>query len=163
MKRIVLALAAITSLVALAPGTVNAQSYVPGQPQTLTYSPGPIYPGQAITATAGNFCPGALVTFLLGGTSIGTATANANGVAVLNTTAPATTGTFAGSAQSTTPCAFTATASLVVSPVPTTTVGGGLPATGSEPMNWTRAGGVAVLIGLGLIGATRLRRRPQAV
>ena len=161
MKRIFGLLVLATATAFVAPAVANAQ--YPTSAPVVTVSSASLAPGEALTLGTQNFCAGAAVTFRIGGTSVGTATASAAGVASLVTTAPAAAGSYTVTAASTTPCALTTSSTINVAAAPGTTAGGGLPATGSEPMNWVRAGGIAVLLGFGLIGAARLRRPNTAV
>jgi len=167
MKKIFGALLLSMAVAAAAPAIASAD--YPNTPPVVGSSSSTPAPGAPITLSVQSFCPGAVVTFRIGTNVVGTATANASGVASIVTTAPAAAGTFTVQATSTTPCNLTATTSISVqAPAPATTVPGppptvpgGLPRTGSEPMNWVRTGGIALLVGLGMVGAARLRRRPQ--
>jgi hypothetical protein len=159
MKRVLLALGVMAATVAVA-SPVAAQNGYPNTPPTVTSSSQSVVPGGPITLSTQNFCGGAQVTFRVGGTTVGTATASSAGVASLQTTAPATAGTYTVQAQSTTPCALTASSTITVTAPTATTVAPILPPTGAEPMNWARTGIIALLIGAGLVGASRLRRRP---
>ena len=166
MRKIFGALLLSMAVAAAAPAIASAD--YPNTPAVVGSSSSTPAPGAPITLSVQSFCPGAVVTFRIGTNVVGTATANATGVASIVTAAPAAAGTFTVQATSTTPCNLTATTSISVqAPVPPTnppvppTIPGGLPATGSEPMNWVRTGGIALLVGLGMVGAARLRRRPQ--
>jgi hypothetical protein len=163
MKRVLLALGVVFAAFFILPSAAQAQtSCYPTCAPTVTSSSSSVVPGGPITLQTQGFCAGANVTFRVGGTTVGTATAGTNGTATLQTSAPATAGTYTVQAQSADPCALTASSTITVTSPTATTVGPVLPPTGSEPMNWTRAGIVAVLIGLGLVGAARLRRRPAS-
>jgi LPXTG-motif cell wall-anchored protein len=161
MKRFFAALAATAALALLVtPSTAQAQQGSTQPSVGVQTGSGSITPGGSLPLSATGFCPGAVVTFRVGG-SVATATASSTGVASVTVTAPATAGTYTVTAQSPAPCALTASGSIVVTSLPVPIPPGGLPATGSEPINWVRTGGIALLVGLGMVGAARLRRRTQ--
>ncbi|CAN5603951.1 hypothetical protein BH20ACT2_BH20ACT2_25010 [soil metagenome] len=94
LKRL-LALGAALVLAAMgsaAMGTAQAQTYPPAD-NSLTASDTTLAPGDPITLTASIFQAGSTVTFTLFSTpaTLGTATADAGGVATLNGTIPADT------------------------------------------------------------------------
>jgi LPXTG-motif cell wall-anchored protein len=177
VKRFLLVLALVTgALITASPGQVGAQqpparpcssdpthpSYPSCVPRVTPGTAGSLAPGATLTLTAADFCPGVVVTFRVGGTVVGTAIPNASGVASLVIAAPSSGGTFTTTAESAAPCALVASGSItVVAPAPPAAPPAGeLPRTGAEPMNWLRTGGIALLVGLGMVGAARLRRRP---
>jgi hypothetical protein len=79
---------ALLGLLALAAGPAHAQTYSGGA--TITVSDGTVAPGQPVTATATGFAPDSGVDFTLFSdpVSLGTATADADGVATLTFTMP---------------------------------------------------------------------------
>ena len=83
LKRAILVAA---SLVLLTASAAAAQQYPPAV-NSLTLSPGSAAPGSQVTATAQSFEPGSTVSFELNGV-LGTATADASGVATLTFTVP---------------------------------------------------------------------------
>ena len=151
------ALAALFALALVAPASPAHAQYTPG----VSVVPPNVAPGGSVTVTACCFAPGSTVTFTVGGATLGTALADANGVASGTFTVPANVSgalTVAASDGTT-----TQSATVTVTGVTATTAGvGGLPVTGSDarPLGLAAAGlvGAGVLV---LIGVTR-RRAPAA-
>ena len=83
MIRRLLLLAGALVLMLAAPA--HAQ-YTPG----ISVNPPTVVPGGTVTVTACCFQPGSTVTFTIGGATLGTALADANGVATGSFTVPAT-------------------------------------------------------------------------
>jgi hypothetical protein len=136
--------------------------------------------GGPVTFTISNFCPDTLVTFAVGSTVIGTGTADATGSASISTSAPVAPGSYTvtGTSNGTGSCALVASMSVVVQALPgvvlpdtgagaTTPAAGtganiALPVTGGGgTMPGLRIGATALIVGLGLFGGAKLRRRSR--
>lgn len=162
MKKLLTALAALLAVFGFAgAGTVSAaEDCYPLCEAALTVSTPAPAPGAKFTATFTGADPGETVKFEFNGGSA-TATANAEGVAIVELVAPSLGGTFPIKATGQT-SGRSATASITVTVPPTTTVpGGDLPGTGTDSGQTILMAGGLVVVGAGLAGVAGLRRRPR--
>lgn len=160
MKRfLIVALSVLTTTLMMFAPTAAHAAYPPGSATVSSSSSSPI-PGGAITLTAAGFCAGAVVSFSIGGTAIGTATAGTTGSASISATAPTTAGSYTVVA-STTNAACPLSASLALTVRAVAAPGDGLPTTGSDSSSGLMMGGLAVVLGAGLLGVAAFRRRPR--
>ncbi len=157
MKRVLGILVGILAMMTFVPNAVHAD-YPPGS-ATVSTSDGNPPPGGPLTLSAAGFCAGANVTFSINGTIVGTAIAGADGKASIVTTAPTTPGTFTVVASTDfKTCPLTAQASLSVA-LPAVN----LPVTGTDSSTGLRIGGLALLLGVGLVTVAATRRRTATV
>lgn len=174
IKRAATIVISLVALLALA-APAHGQQYPPG-PFGVFVSDTTVFPGQTITITAGVFAPGSTVTdtFFSQPVELGTATANADGVATLEGTIPlnATPGTHtitaSGVAADGSPLEVSTTVTVlddddgVEAPGGAGAAGGGLPITGSESLPIARIGAALLAVGGGLLFITRRRRAATA-
>lgn len=171
-RSIAFAAAALVAVLGLATAA-QAQEYPPA-PDSLTVSDSTVVAGASVTATAQVCAPGETVTFSFDGTVVGTAEANASGVATLTFAIPA--GTAPGSYTLTATCGGqtlsntitveagqgtgTVTTPAAVTPVGTGGTGGAtaLPRTGSDGAGTMARIGV-VLVAAGGLALVLSRRR----
>jgi LPXTG-motif cell wall-anchored protein len=174
-RTMVIAVAAVAALVVLGAAPVGAQQYPPAN-NFVTVDDVTPHPCQSVTITAGTYTTGSTVDFSLdsGATSLGSAAADASGVATLTAAIPE--GTQSGS-HKVTASGTTATGPLTQSitvdvsgscagaaatPVTTAGASGRLPKTGSNStMPLARAAALLMAVGGMLLLATR-RRRAEA-
>lgn len=165
MKRVIGVIVAMAAVLGF--GLGSAAAYPVGGP-TVTSDKAVYTAGAPATFTASGFTPGALVTFqieqTLGAASfssaafspIGTATANASGVASLQTTAPTSVGTYTIRASS-------ADGRFATNSIRVQAPGGGIPETGSNTSSSLQFGALAVGIGAALVAFAGLKRRRPAM
>ena len=161
------------TLVALMAAPAMAQQYPPTE-NLITVSDTTPCPGQAVTVTAQTFAPGGAVTVKLGGTVVGTPTADAAGKVSLQVTIPAGQAQGAVQVSATGPGTddtpqLTVNADVEVvacnEASPTTTPGGAgggsddLPRTGSDSTLTLVRVGVALAAAGGLLLAVSTKRR----
>jgi hypothetical protein len=142
--------AVATTTTAVATTTLAATTTTVAKPTIAVDNRTP-FAGSSVTLTAGGICAGATVTFSLSGTVLGTATANADGVASITVTLPKVAGTYTVVADSGPPCVASSSLSVTVSKL--------LPATGSHPTDWARAAFLLLVLGFGLSAIAGVRRR----
>ena len=157
MKRVLGFLTAVLATFALGATAVSA-AYPPATPTLTTTSP-TVTPGSPVTLTGSGCAAGAVVTFRLGTTVLGTAVANAAATAVLPVSAPKTPGTY--TFTSTCPDGLVASLSLAVVAFPVPTLPALVPATGTDSKGMGLTAGVLVLVGAALVGAATVRRRTR--
>jgi len=156
MKKLALALVTMSTVVFGFGMGAQAQTPVPygGSSGTSTVTPASLAPGG--NATVGiSGCPAgsSVVVVFSGATS--TVTANASGAATATVKAPATAGTYPGTAT----CGTVVSSFSVVVAAPVVPAGG-LPPTGLDGANTTTGIAVGLLVmGLGLFGVAQVRRR----
>ena len=152
MKKFVAAAAiAAVSLFAGASAASAQDGYGTTNP-TVTVSSGSPTAGSAFSVTVANCTPGGTATFVFQG-STQTATVGSAGTATASFTAPASAGTYSGTAT----CNSVAASFSVTVPA-----GGGLPATGSDSNGPTIAiASILLLAGVGMFGVANARRRDQ--
>ena len=130
-------------------------AYPPSPPSLTTPTP-TVNVGDPITLKASGFVAGPVLTFTIGGTSAGTAMADAHGVATIVASSPSAPGSFGITATS--PDGVAAGFTLTVLPA-----GASIPARGADNRGMSLTAGVLVLVGAGLLGASLLRRHHRAV
>jgi hypothetical protein len=150
-------------------GTATAQTYSGGA--SLTVDDPTVQPGQTVTATATGFQPGSVVTFTFLGAVVGTAVADANGVAVLTFDVPpglapgAYTLTASGIAPDGSPLEVTTTLTVVAAGTDATADTSrtdGLARTGTDVEDLLRVGAVLIAFGAVLVLAVRKRNQTPA-
>jgi LPXTG-motif cell wall-anchored protein len=166
IKRALTVAIAAAALLALA-APAQGQQYPPDT-VFITVSDTTVVPGQPIDISAGLFVPGspASFTFFSQPVNLGTATADADGVATLSVTIPsdATPGTHTITASGTgidgEPLSVSTTVTVLADGAAGADDGatGGLPRTGSDPMPIARIAAALVAVGGGLLFITRRRR-----
>lgn len=160
MKRILLLAAAVLLLTA-APASAQ-DPYA--DDDTIAVSDATVTPGQPITLSAKTFMPGTTVTFTMFSAPVvlGTATADANGVATITVTIPANTtpGTHRIEASGTGIDGQPLTVVTTIQVAGTATAPGssGLPTTGSDSVSLTQVA-VAVMVFGGLMVVMANKRR----
>jgi LPXTG-motif cell wall-anchored protein len=174
MKRILGALMGAVVLLAV-PTAIHATGYGV-VPPTLTASNANPQAGAPETYTASGFDPGSTVTFTITGDStvtIGAALANAAGVAVIDDTAPPQPGVYTVTATSgakSSSTVITVSGGEVGANPPGTNPAApgvpndgadGLPATGTDTVNWLQVGLALGLTGAALLGVATYRRRTR--
>lgn len=173
IKRAATLAISLVALLALA-APANGQQYPPG-PFGVFVSDTTVFPGQTITITAGIFASGSTVTdtFFSQPVELGTATADADGIATLEGTIPldATPGTHtitaSGVAPDGSPLELSTTVTVLADDDGVEAPGaggtsGGLPRTGGESVPIARIGAALLAVGGGLLFITRRRRAATA-
>ena len=149
MKKVVAA--AAVAAASLFVGASQVSAYAVDNPTATVSSASPTA-GSPFTVDVANCIPGGTATFEFQG-SIKTATVGTDGTAAASFTAPATAGSFSGTAT----CGDVAAAFSVTVPS-----GGGLPATGSSSNGATiTIASVLLLAGVGMFGVAGVRRRNE--
>lgn len=173
IKRALTLVTSVAALVALAT-PAHGQQYPPGQFGVFV-SDTTVVPGQTITISAGVFSPGSTVTFTFFSqpVTLGSATADADGVATIEATIPlnATPGTHtitaSGVAPDGSPLEVSTTVTVLAADDGVAAAGaggiaGGLPRTGEEPLPLARIAAALLAVGGGLLFVTRRRRAATA-
>ena len=156
MKRVLGILTAVVAMCAAGFVAVSPASAYPPAPPSLTTPTPTVNVGDPITLTASGFVAGPLLTFTIGGTSAGTARADAHGVATIVASSPPAPGSFGITATS--PDGVAAGFTLTVLPA-----GVSIPASGVDNRGMSLTAGVLVLVGAGLLAGSLLRRRNRAI
>jgi len=153
MKKLALALVTMSTVV-FGFG-MGAQAQYGSSSGTATVTPASLAPGGNATVGISGCPAGSSVVVVFSGTT-STVTANASGAATATVKAPATAGTFPGTAT----CGTVVSSFSVVVAAAPVVPGGGLPPTGLDGAGTTTSIAIGLLVmGLGLFGVTQIRRR----
>jgi hypothetical protein len=139
-----------------------AQSYGQGGVPTVLASSASPTAGGPLTLSVNGFCANTLVTFSIGGTVVGSSTANSSGTATITTTAPTTPGTYTVEARSAASGTCAALVADLTITVRAAAAARPLPATGGGSTGATvRMGAISLFVGVGLFAVAKIRRRPR--
>ena len=156
MKRALEILTAVLAACVLGIVAVSPASAYPPHPPSLSTPTPTVNVGEPVTLTASGFVAGPVIRFTIGDTSAGTAVANARGEATIVASSPPTPGTFGITATS----SDGAAAGLTLTVLP---AGASIPSTGTDSTDLSLTAGVLVLVGVGLLGGSLMRRRNRAM